>query len=144
MKKEELRKEMLNHLAKIEDFANTIGGKLELLDSRIKVIETVESKPQELVELKNRVEDLESEIKVMRFLVESPYKFKVGDSVVIEYEKHSATNEGYKFGPTTVLSRKVEIGFGFGRCLKMYEVFNPRNNQKFFYTESVVSLAPKD
>ena len=142
MKKSEIRAEMLKHLQAIDDFTKVIGGQLELLEDRIKVIEAVDSKPQELVDIKSRIEELEHEVKTIKALVESPYKFKVGDSVVIEYEKHSATNEGYKFGPTTVLSRKVEIVFG--RCLKMYEVFNPRNNQKFFYTESVVSLAPKD
>jgi len=142
MKKSEIRAEMLKHLQAIDDFTKVIGGQLELLEDRIKVIEAVDSKPQELVDIKSRIEELEHEVKTIKALAESPYKFNVGDSVVIEYEKHSATNEGYKFGPTTVLSRKVEIVFG--RCLKMYEVFNPRNNQKFFYTESVVSLAPKD
>jgi hypothetical protein len=66
MKKSEIRTEMLRHL-----------------DSIKKSTDEIQAKFGELESMKNRIKDLENKVESLSFLVGPPFKFKVGDLVVV-------------------------------------------------------------
>lgn len=121
-----IRTEILKHLDSIEESVDGITKRLK-----------------ELEVFRNRITDLEDEVKSLSFLVDSPFKFKAGDMVVVDHSTNMsfASSERMKIGPTVVLSRSVDMKMG---CPKKYEVFDTRKNKKMWFSEHEVSLSPKE